>query len=151
MASREESIRSEIRRCDGATPEILRQIDVALEESPSAELWILRGDAIQLSDGLTHTVADAEQSYLRAAELEPLSSFAYESLGYFHLAVMDDAATAKTFFERALALGGGESSSEGLRNAMTELRARNFKEVVDEINQKYSGVFRRLSEYDHRR
>src|SRR5947208_3007816 len=88
----------------------------------------------------------AEQSYLHAIDLDPQSHGAYESLGYFHYAVMEDAATAKTFFERSIALGGGESSSEGLRVAVAELRKRKFKEVVDKINQKYSGVFRRLSE-----
>jgi hypothetical protein len=146
MNTKEESIRSEIRRVGKATPEILRWIEAALEESASADLWILLGDAIQLSEGDTHTLVDVERSYQRAVELDPSSPKPHESLGYFHYAVMDDAATAKTFFERAIALGGGESSSEGLRDAMAELRRRKFKEVVEKINQKYSWVFRRLSE-----
>jgi tetratricopeptide (TPR) repeat protein len=119
-----ESIRSDIRVRGGATPEILRQIDAALEERPSAELWILRGDAIQLSDGNTHTIADAEQCYERALELDPSSCEPYQSLGHFHYAVMDDAVTAKLFFERAIALGAGESARDGLREVISELHDR---------------------------
>jgi Flp pilus assembly protein TadD len=146
MSSPEKFIRAEMQGAGRATPELVRRIDAALEHNPTATLWILRGDAIQLSDEATYSLSDAEQSYLHAIELDPASHQAYESLGHFHYAVMDDAATAKTFFERAIALGGGESLSEGLRNAVAELRKRKFKEAVDRINQKYSGVFRRLSE-----
>ena len=146
MPGKEESIRYEIRRRKAATPEILRQIEAALEESPSAELWILRGDAIQLSDGDTYTLADAEQSYLRAAELEPSSPESYESLGYFQPTVMDDAAEAKTFFERAIALGAGQSAKHGLQRAVSELRSGAFKQSGEKINQKYGDLFRRLGE-----
>jgi Flp pilus assembly protein TadD len=145
MNTKEESIRSELRRCGKSTSEILRRIEAALEESPSADLWILLGDAIQLSEG-THTLADAEQCYERAMELEPSSPEPHESLGYFHYAVMDDVAKAKTFFERAISLGGGESARDGLQEVVAELRRRAFLETVEKINQKYSGVFRRLSE-----
>ena len=151
MNTREEFIRSEIRRCGKATSEILRRIEAALEESPSADLWILLGDAIQLSEGDTHALTDAERSYERAMELEPLSSEPHESLGHFYYSVMDDAAKAKPFFERAIALGGGESSREGLQRVVAELRRRAFEESVTKINQKYAGVFRRLSDYDHRK
>jgi Flp pilus assembly protein TadD len=136
MNTREESIRSEIRRCGKATPEILRRIEAALEESPSADLWILLGDAIQLSEGDTHSLDDAERSYERAMELEPSSPEPHQSLGNFHYAVMDDPAKAKTFFECAIALGGGESSRDGLQEAIAELRRRKFKETVAKINQK---------------
>jgi len=146
MPSKEESIRYEIRRRKAATPEILRQIEAALEESPSAELWILRGDAIQLSDGDTYTLADAEQSYLRAAELEPSLPQPYEALGYFHFAVKGDAAKAKTFFERAIALGGDESARHGLEEAVLELRDLAFEESAEKIIQKYAGLFGRLAE-----
>lgn len=146
MKTREESIRSEIDRCGKATPEVLRRIEAALEESPSADLWILLGDAIQLSEGDTHTLAAAERSYERAMELEPSSPEPHESLGHFHYSVMDDPAKAKTFFERAIALGGGESSRDGLQKVVAELRRRKFRESVEAINQKYAGVFRRLSQ-----
>ena len=146
MPSREESIRAELVGHEGATPEILREIEAALEESPSAELWILRGDAIQLSDGGAYTLADAEQSYARAAELEPSLPEPFESLGHFHFAVMDDAARAKTFFERAIALGGGESARQGLEEAVSELRHLAFEQSLAKVNQKYEGLFRRLAE-----
>jgi tetratricopeptide (TPR) repeat protein len=146
MSSIEESIRAEIRSAGRARPEILGRIDAALEQKPTAALWILRGDAIQLSEENTHRLEDAEQSYFRAIDLDPASHEAYEALGYFHYAVMDDAANAKTFFERAIALGGSESAKEGLRDAIAELRRRKFRESLDKINEKYSGLFRRLSE-----
>jgi hypothetical protein len=146
MPSIEESIRAEIQRAGRASPEILRRIDAALEQNPTAALWILRGDAIQLSDQNTYSVADAEQSYRHAIDLDPASYEAYESLGYFHFAVMDDAATAKIFFERSIALGGGESANEGLRDALAELHHRRFRESLDKIHEKYGALFRRLSE-----
>jgi len=146
MKPEEEFIRSEIRRCGKATPEILRRIEAALEESPSADLWILLGDAIQLSEGDAHALSDAERSYERAMDLEPSSPEPHQSLGYFHYFVMGDAAKAKTFFERAISLGGGESSRAGLQEVVTELRHREFEESVQKVNQKYSSVFRRLSE-----
>ena len=123
----------------------MRQIEAAVEESPSAELWILRGDAIQLSEGDTYTLAEAEQSYMRAAELEPSLPQPYESL-YFHFAVKGDAAKAKTFFERAIGLGGGESARHGLEEAVLELRDLAFEESAEKVTQKYAGLFGRLAE-----
>ncbi len=146
MPGIEASIRSDIRRRGGATPEILRRIEAALEDNPSVDLWILRGDAIQLSDGDAHTLADAEQSYERAVELEPSLASPYESLGYFHYAAMDDAAKAKTFFERAIALGGGESARDGLQEVVSELHDRAFEQSAEKINQRYAGLLRRLGE-----
>ncbi len=145
MQSIEESIRAEIRRHGCATPEILRRIEIALEDRPSAELWILRGDAIQLSDAGTYTLDDAERSYERAIELEPLLPEPYESLGYFHYAVTEDVATAKMSFERAISLGGGESAKAGLRQALAA-RNRVFEQSAAKINQKYAGLFRRLGQ-----
>jgi tetratricopeptide (TPR) repeat protein len=146
MQSIEESIRADI-RCKGcATPEILRRIESALEDCPSAELWILRGDAIQLSDASTYTLEDVERSYERAIEFEPSLPDPYESLGYFHYAVMDDAEKAKSFFERAISLGGGESAKAGLREALSELRDRAFEQSAAKTNQKYADLFRRLGE-----
>jgi tetratricopeptide (TPR) repeat protein len=123
----EESIRAEIRRSGRVSPETLGRIDAALGEYPSAELWILRGDAIQLSDGDTHSLLDVEQSYERAIEFDPSSWQAYEALGHFHYAVMDDASQAVAFFERALDLGGKESARDGLRQALEEMRDRAFE------------------------
>lgn len=139
-----ETIQSAIRRRENVTPEILRQIDAALEADPSAELWIMRGDAIQLRDGDSYDLAEVQQSYQRAIELEPSLPEPYESLGYFYFAVMDDAAKAKTFFEQAIALGGGESALSGLQEALVEIRERAFQESAAKINRKYAGLFQRL-------
>lgn len=89
-----ERVRESIREQDGASDDILRQIDEELERRPSAQLWILRGDAIQLSEGEGYELEDAEESYHRAIELDPGSPDAYESLAFFVFAVKDDAQSA---------------------------------------------------------
>jgi Tfp pilus assembly protein PilF len=121
MTSIAEAIRAHIRAEDGASEAILRRIDHAVANDPSAELWVLRGDAIQLGDGTIHSLKDAEESYLHALEIDPRYADAFESLGHFYYAVLDDPQKSIRFFERAIALGAGRSASDGLTNALTEL------------------------------
>ena len=85
---------------------------------------MLRGDAIQLSDDLTNPLTEVERSYRKATEINPNFAEAYEELGYFWFAVMDDASKAKSFFEPAVRLGGGESARTGLSKATAELHER---------------------------
>ncbi|MEA2161985.1 MAG: hypothetical protein QOK37_112 [Thermoanaerobaculia bacterium] len=139
-----ETIRSAVRRRENVTPETLKEIDAALDSDPSAALWILRGDAIQLSNGDSYDLADVEQSYQRGIELAPSLPEPYESLGYFYFAVMDDAAKAKPYFEHAIALGGGESAASGLQEAVAEIRDRAFQQSAAKINRQYAGLFQRL-------
>lgn len=114
-------LRTEIFEIGEASASILEQIASELERAPSAELWILRGDAIQLSDGSAYSLNDAETSYLCALELDPLSAEAHESLGHFIFAVKDDAAAAIKHFRQAIALGAGQSAEQGLHAAETEI------------------------------
>jgi hypothetical protein len=126
-----ERIRTEIRKRERATAEILVAIDTAIAQSPNnSELWLLRGDAIQLSDDVNIPFTEVDRSYKRAAEIDGSCAEAYESLGYFWFAVMDDAASAIPFFERAVALGAGPSAQDGLRQAKTELRERTNESAV---------------------
>lgn len=113
-------IRDEIRRDGGASNDLLRRIEDELRSHPSAELWILRGDAIQLSDGEDYELDDAETSYRNAIQLDPGCAAAYESLGYFTYAVKDDARASLQFFQKAIALGAGPSAQQGLQDAEDE-------------------------------
>ena len=114
-------LRIQIFESGEASASILEQIASELERAPSAELWILRGDAIQLSDGSAYSLNDAEISYFRALELDPLSAEAHESLGHFTFAVKDDAVASIKHFREAIALGAGPSAEQGLQAAETEI------------------------------
>jgi tetratricopeptide (TPR) repeat protein len=114
-------IKSEITRAEVASDDVLAQIDEELERSPSAELWILRGDAIQLSDSEDVDLDEVEASYMAALELDPNSADAYESLGHFAFGVADDARAAAEYFREAISRGAGAGAREGLREAEDEL------------------------------
>jgi hypothetical protein len=118
-----EQIHDNLMRNEKALPRDLELIEAAIREFPDlAELWILRGDLIQLSDeGGVSTLRDAETSYLKAIELEPENPEGYESLGFYYDVVMADPVTAKAQFERAIDLGAGESAQEGLADVMDQI------------------------------
>lgn len=116
-------IKTEITRARRASSEVLAQIDEELQGQPSAELWILRGDALQLYDGDEYDLEDAEASYHQALELDPQSADAWESLGHFTFAVSDDARGSLQYFRKAIELGAGASAREGLREAEEEIAA----------------------------
>jgi tetratricopeptide (TPR) repeat protein len=131
MTSVVESIRADIRRLERATLEIFARIENAIREEPNnPELWVLRGDAIQLSDELTNPLSEVERSYRKATEIDPTFAEAYESLGYFWFAVMDDAVKAKPFFEQAIRLGAGVSAQNGLAEAVAEIEERSERGAV---------------------
>jgi len=114
-------IKSEITRAEGASEQLLEEIDAELNRAPTAELWILRGDAIQVSDADDADLDEVEASYLAALELDPNSADAYESLGHFAFGVADDPRTAAEYFRAAISRGAGASAREGLRDAEDEL------------------------------
>ena len=114
-------IKNEITRAEGASGEILAQIEEELDRAPSAELWILLGDAIQLSDDDEVDLDDVEASYLAALELDPNSADAWESLGHFAFGVADDARAAAEYFRAAIKHGAGAGAREGLAEAEDEL------------------------------
>jgi tetratricopeptide (TPR) repeat protein len=113
-------IKSQISRAEHASADVLEEIEEALQREPSAALWILHGDALQLCDD-EERLEEAEESYEQALELDPKSAEAYESLGHFIFAIHDDARASLPFFEKAIELGAGASAREGLREAREEL------------------------------
>ena len=90
-------IRNKIPTTEDVSSTLLAEIEDELQRQPSAELWILRGDAIQLSDGNFRNLQDAEASYHEALAVDPESADAYESLGHFTYAIKDDARGALPF------------------------------------------------------
>jgi Flp pilus assembly protein TadD len=108
-----------------ALAEDLGLIEAALTKYPnSAELWILRGDLIQLSDhDGVYSLKDAEASYLKAIDLEPANPEGFQSLGFFYDAVLDDPKRAITQLERAISLGAGSAAREGLANVLEQMGA----------------------------
>lgn len=116
-------IKSEISRAEHASPSVLAEIEDELAIRPSAELWILRGDALQLGDDEDDedVIEEIESSYRQAIELDANSADAYESLGHFLFSVHDDPGASLDFFRRAIALGAGASAREGLKEAEDEL------------------------------
>jgi Tfp pilus assembly protein PilF len=114
-------VREEVAQTSRVSEESLREIEDALEANPSAELWLMRGDAIQLSDSKEWSLQDVETSYLRAIDLDPESPDAYEELGRFLWSVMDDPRRAAEYLREAIRLGAGESVEEALRDAEAEI------------------------------
>lgn len=117
-------IRTSIREKGSASIELLEEIDAAISEAPgSVELWLLRGDAIQLGGDdrgeIIHPLEEAERSYREALRLAPSSVEATEALGHFLWAVMDDGEAAEPYFIYALANGAGAE----VARALAELRA----------------------------
>jgi tetratricopeptide (TPR) repeat protein len=95
-----EEIRALIRKDGHVSEDVLEQIDRALADAPTPELWVLRGDAIQLSQSNHYRLRDAELSYRRAIELSPTYAPAYFELGNFYFAVENDAVSAEPWFEK---------------------------------------------------
>jgi tetratricopeptide (TPR) repeat protein len=77
--------------------------DEAVRTFPqSPRLWCIRGDVIQLGpESCPHSLDDARACYQRATEIDPKFVEAWESLGYFHDAVLADEKKAQTFFDKA--------------------------------------------------
>ena len=89
-----------------ASNQALALADEAVRAWPeSPKLWCMRGDLIQLgAEDIPHDLADALASYERAIAIDPKCVEAYEEIGHFYDAVMDDAERAKPFFRQAAVL-----------------------------------------------
>ena len=77
--------------------------DEAVRAFPrSARLWVLRGDLIQLgSESCPHPLEEALCSFQRAVELDPRFAEAWDELGHYYDAVLDDEKKAQEHFEIA--------------------------------------------------
>src|SRR5262249_34926917 len=95
-----ETVRAQFAGGEAAGRDALRMVEEGLQAFPkSARLWILRGDLIQLSDDdVSYSLDDVLPSYNKALECDPGSGEAYESIGYFLDAVMDEPEKAEPYF-----------------------------------------------------
>ena len=91
-----------------STTETITLADQAVVAFPnSPKLWCMRGDLIQLgSEDCPHSLDDSRVCYKKATEIDPRFIEAWESLGHFHNAVLDDEITAQRFFSEAERLKG---------------------------------------------
>lgn len=104
---------------DAAVP--LRLVEEALLQHPaSAKLHCMKGDLIQLSDGLSYQLEDALASYERAVEVAPDFSEAHEAIGYYHDLHTHDFERAERAFRLALKHGAGVNSYVGLAEVLRE-------------------------------
>lgn len=79
------------------------------------------GDLIQLlGDTSEYELAEAQAAYLRAIEIDPMFAAGYTSLGFFYDVVLDEPERAKSYFEKAVALGDTEAM-EGLASVVDQL------------------------------
>lgn len=110
---------------DEAVEELLR-IGRARELTP-LEL-VLKGRFIQLgSEAVAGTLADAEQAYREALEIDENYVPALIELAWFYYAVLDETAKALPFFERAIEVTRAQLSEavEGKVKCLEELQSSN--------------------------
>lgn len=116
-----QEIRARIRSGDFLADQMLPIVEDMLTKSPSAALWILRGDLIQLSEKCLYELSEAERSYLEACRLAPSDYEAYEELGHFYDSVMDEPARAIDFYRNAIERGAGDSCVQALSELLKGL------------------------------
>jgi|SRR5664280_1572792 len=89
-----------------ASLEVIALADEAVRAFPeSAKLWCLRGDLIQLGpENNPHSLEDALVSFRRAIEIDPGFVEAWEEIGHFYDAVLDDEPGARPYFQEAARL-----------------------------------------------
>lgn len=89
-----------------ASLDVIALADEAVQAFPeSARLWCLRGDLIQLGpENNPRSLEDALASFRRAIELDPGFVEAWEEIGHFYDAVLDDELGAQRYFQEAARL-----------------------------------------------
>lgn len=92
---------------DDASPEptcaTIELADAAVRAwSSSAQLWTARGDLLQLAhDDAGYPLREIERCYRHAIKADPFYAEAYEELGRFLAATMDNRRKAKRFLDKA--------------------------------------------------
>lgn len=106
-----------------ASVETLAVAEQAVTAFPDcAKLWCLRGDLIQLGTlEANYELEDILRSYEQALAVDPECAEAYESIGYFYDALMDDPQSAEPAFRKAISLRAGADSYCGLARVLAEL------------------------------
>jgi tetratricopeptide (TPR) repeat protein len=94
------------REAQETSPETIALADEAVAAFPaSARLWVIRGNLIELSSDLCpYALEDALACFRRAVEVDPQFEEAWEEIGHFYDAVLDDEAAAQRYFEQAARL-----------------------------------------------
>jgi tetratricopeptide (TPR) repeat protein len=89
-----------------ASSQVIGLADEAVRAWPdSSKLWCMRGSLIQLgAEDNPYELGEALVSYERAIAADPKCVEAYEEIGHFYDAVMDDVERAKPFFHQAAML-----------------------------------------------
>jgi tetratricopeptide (TPR) repeat protein len=89
-----------------ASLELIALADEAIRVFPrSARLWCVRGDIIQIGpENNPHALDEALASFRRAIELDPGFADAWEEIGHFYDAVLDDERGAEPYFREAARL-----------------------------------------------
>lgn len=116
-----QEIRERIESGVSTTEEMLPKVEELLAQSPSAELWILRGNLIELSNECLYELSEAERSYFEACHLAPSDYEAFEELGHFYDVVMDKPVQAIDFYRSALQRGAGDECEQALSVLLKEL------------------------------
>ncbi len=77
--------------------------DEAVRAYPqSAQLWLMRGDLIQLGpESCPHPLEEALASYERAVQIAPEYAQAWDEIGHYYDGVLDDVTTARRSFKEA--------------------------------------------------
>jgi hypothetical protein len=109
-----QAIRDQLRAGALSADAALPLVESLLSKSRTAELLILRGDLIQLSDAAPYELEDAARSYEEAARLEPENPEPLEELGHFFDAVVPDYQKARAYYLAALRCGAGEACAAAL-------------------------------------
>jgi tetratricopeptide (TPR) repeat protein len=106
-----------------SSPELLRLSEEAVEACPtSAELWVMRGNVIELADeSCPIPLEEALGCYRRALTIDPGCSDALEEIGFFYDVHTNDLESAESSFRAAIALGGSASSFAGLARVLQEM------------------------------
>jgi hypothetical protein len=88
--------------CD-ASMEVIALADEAIRVFPkSARLWVMRGNLIELGpESCPHPLGEALASYERAIKLDSDFAEAWDEIGHYHDAVLDDEKSTQRFFQEA--------------------------------------------------
>jgi tetratricopeptide (TPR) repeat protein len=90
------------KNCDASIGTITLADEAICAFPKSAQLWCMRGSLIQLGpENCPHSLNDVLACYQKAIEIDPQFAEAWEEIGYFYDAVLDDEAGAEKYFTEA--------------------------------------------------
>jgi hypothetical protein len=128
--------------CD-ASLEVITLADDAVRAFPqSARLWVMRGDLIQLGpESCPHPLEESLRSYQRAVDVDPKFAEAWDEIGHYFDAVLDDENAARPYFDPARSLK--RTANQALQATAATRRSRTIYEKSNIIIAGHAR-FRRL-------